>query len=76
MIIYPIIYYYVFTVSSFIVYYYNKYNNKYNSYQPIDNDDFDSQLDDLEENIINYSKKIVINDIELNIPLTHLSSSK
>ena len=71
----PIIYY-VFTVSSFIIYYYNKYNNKYNSYQPIDNDDFDSQLDDLEENIINYSKKKnIINDIELNIPLTHLSSS-
>ena len=70
----PIIYY-VFTVSSFIIYYYNKYNNKYNSYQAIDNDDFDSQLDNLEANIINSSKKNIMNDIELNIPLTQLSSS-
>tara|TARA_B100001175_G_scaffold309270_1_gene310727 strand:- start:377 stop:814 length:438 start_codon:yes stop_codon:yes gene_type:complete len=70
----PIIYY-VFTVSSFIIYYYNKYNNKYNSYQALDNDDFDSQLDNLEANIINSSKKNIMNDIELNIPLTQLSSS-
>ena len=62
----PIIYY-VFTISSFIVYYYNKHNSKYNSYQPVDNDDLDTQLDNLEENIMN--------DIELNIPLTQLSSS-
>ena len=70
----PIIYY-VFTISSFIVYYYNKYNSKYNSYQVVDNDDLDSQLDNLEANIINSSKKSIINDIELNIPLTQLSSS-
>ena len=70
----PIIYY-VFTISSFIVYYYNKYNSKYNSYQPVDNDDLDTQLDNLEANIINSSKQNIINDIELNIPLTQLSSS-
>ena len=70
----PIIYY-VFTISSFIVYYYNKHNSKYNSYQPVDNDDLDTQLDNLEANIINSSKQNIINDIELNIPLTQLSSS-
>ena len=70
----PIIYY-VFTISSFMVYYYNKYNSKYNSYQVVDNDDLDAQLDNLEENIINFGKKNTINDIELNIPLTQLSSS-
>lgn len=70
----PIIYY-VFTISSFMIYYYNKYNSKYNSYQVVDNDDLDTQLDNLEENIINSGKKNIINDIELNIPLTQLSSS-
>ena len=59
--------YYVFTFSSFIVYYYNKHNRKYNSYQPVDNDDLDTQLNNLEENIMN--------NIELNIPLTQLNSS-
>ena len=54
----PIIYY-IFTISSFMVYYYNKYNSKYNSYQVVDNDDLDTQLDNLEENIINSCKKIL-----------------
>ncbi len=64
----PIIYY-IFTISSFIIYYYNKYNSKYNSYQIIDNND----LDNFEEN--NTNNKNIINDIELNIPLTQLSTS-
>ena len=72
---YIAIIYYVFTISSFMVYYYNKYNSKYNSYQVVDNNDLDTQLDNLEANIINSGKKNIINDIELNIPLTQLSSS-
>lgn len=68
----PIIYY-IFTIFSFIIYYYNKYYNKYNSYQPVDNHDYDEQLDNIESN--NFDKKNIINDIELNIPLAQLSVS-
>tara|TARA_B100001094_G_C18055213_1_gene732103 strand:- start:772 stop:1143 length:372 start_codon:yes stop_codon:yes gene_type:complete len=68
----PIIYY-IFTIFSFIIYYYNKYYNKYYSYQPVDNNDFDEQLDNIESN--NCCKKNIINDIELNIPLTELNVS-